>query len=537
MRLETLAVHAGRGVDPTTGAVTPAIHPSTTFEREPDGSHPRGFLYARNANPTRNALEDCLAALEGGAAAAAFASGSAATSAVLLALQPGDHVIAPTDVYHGTARLLRETFSRWGLETTFVDMTDAAAVRRAIKSTTRLVWVETPSNPLWKVTDIAAIGEIARAAGARYVCDNTTATPVLQFPFRLGADLVVHATTKFLGGHGDVTGGAVVTKTRDPFFETIRAVQATGGAVPSPFDCWLVLRGLGEPRRAPRLDRGARDPHPGKSAAPQHRARERGRPDRGPRSGARVRRRDAMKLQGRAALVTGAARGIGLAIASRFIAEGARVALIDIDHGVEGAAKRLGDQALGLTADVTVGAEVERVVASAHRRWGRLDVVVNNAGITGGSKLTWEVSDEEWQRVLAVDLTSVFLVSRAAVRIMLGQGSGRIVNIASIAGKEGNPTLVPYSTAKAGVIGFTKALAKEVATRGILVNAVAPAVIGTDMVRQMSQETVDMLIAKIPMGRIGRPEEVAALVTWLASDECSFSTGAVYDLSGGRATY
>jgi len=244
-----------------------------------------------------------------------------------------------------------------------------------------------------------------------------------------------------------------------------------------------------------------------------------------------------MTLQGRAALVTGAARGIGLAIASRFVAEGARVALVDVDPGVEGVATRLGEQALGLIADVTATAEVERVVASVHQRWGRLDVVVNNAGITGGSRLTWEVSDEEWQRVLAVDLTSVFLVSRAAVRIMLGQGSGRIVNIASIAGKEGNPTLVPYSTAKAGVIGFTKALAKEVATRGILVNAVAPAVIGTDMVRQMSRETVDMLVAKIPMGRIGRPEEVAALVTWLASDECSFSTGAVYDLSGGRATY
>ena len=244
-----------------------------------------------------------------------------------------------------------------------------------------------------------------------------------------------------------------------------------------------------------------------------------------------------MTLQGRAALVTGAARGIGLAIASRFVAEGARVALVDVDPGVEGAATRLGEQALGLIADVTATAEVERVVASVHQRWGRLDVVVNNAGITGGSRLTWEVSDEEWQRVLAVDLTSVFLVSRAAVRIMLEQGSGRIVNIASIAGKEGNPTLVPYSTAKAGVIGFTKALAKEVATRGILVNAVAPAVIGTDMIRQMSRETVDMLVAKIPMGRIGRPEEVAALVTWLASDECSFSTGAVYDLSGGRATY
>jgi len=220
------------------------------------------------------------------------------------------------------------------------------------------------------------------------------------------------------------------------------------------------------------------------------------------------------------------------------VREGARVALVDLDRGaVEAAAKSLGERAMGLAADVTLTADVERAVRAVHERWGRLDVAVNNAGITGGSKLTWEVSDEEWHRVLAVDLTAVFLVARAAVRVMLSQGSGRIINIASIAGKEGNPTLVPYSTAKAGVIGLTKALAKEVATRGILVNAVAPAVIGTDMVRQMSKETVDMLIAKIPMGRIGRPDEVAALVLWLASDECSFSTGAVYDLSGGRATY
>ena len=245
-----------------------------------------------------------------------------------------------------------------------------------------------------------------------------------------------------------------------------------------------------------------------------------------------------MTLEGKTALVTGAARGIGLAIATRFVKEGARVALVDLDRGaVEAAAKSLGERALGLAADVTLTADVERAVRAVHERWGRLDVAVNNAGITGGSKLTWEVSDEEWHRVLAVDLTAVFLVARAAVRVMLSQGSGRIINIASIAGKEGNPTLVPYSTAKAGVIGLTKALAKEVATRGILVNAVAPAVIGTDMVRQMSKETVDMLIAKIPMGRIGRPDEVAALVIWLASDECSFSTGAVYDLSGGRATY
>ena len=217
-----------------------------------------------------------------------------------------------------------------------------------------------------------------------------------------------------------------------------------------------------------------------------------------------------MTLEGKTALVTGAARGIGLAIATRFVREGARVALVDLDRGaVEAAAKSLGERAMGLAADVTLTADVERAVRAVHERWGRLDVAVNNAGITGGSKLTWEVSDEEWHRVLAVDLTAVFLVARAAVRVMLSQGSGRIINIASIAGKEGNPTLVPYSTAKAGVIGLTKALAKEVATRGILVNAVAPAVIGTDMVRQMSKETVDMLIA----------------------------TGAVYDLSGGRATY
>jgi cystathionine gamma-synthase len=244
MRLETIAVHAGTRIDPGTGAVTPAIHPSTTFEREPDGSYPRGFLYARNSNPNRNALEECLAALEGGEAAAAFASASAATSAIFQALAPGDHVLAPMDAYHGTSRLLRETFTRWGLETTFVDMTDAAAAQKAVRPTTKLVWVETPSNPLWKVTDIARIGEIARAAGARYVCDNTTATPVLQSPFALGADVIVHATTKYLGGHSDVLGGGVVAKTRDAFFDRIRAIQASGGAVPSPFDCWLVLRGI-----------------------------------------------------------------------------------------------------------------------------------------------------------------------------------------------------------------------------------------------------------------------------------------------------
>jgi cystathionine gamma-synthase len=244
MRIETVAVHAGTRVDPGTGAVAPPIHPSTTFERDPDGAYPRGFLYSRNSSPNRVALEECLAALEGGEDSAAFASASAATSAIFLALAPGDHVVAPTDAYHGTLRLLRETFARWGLDTTFVDMTDAGAVRGAVRPTTRLVWVETPSNPLWKVADIVAIGEIARRAGALYVCDNTTATPVLQSPLKLGADLALHATTKYLGGHGDVLGGAVVTRTRDAVFERIRAVQASGGAVPSPFDCWLVRRGI-----------------------------------------------------------------------------------------------------------------------------------------------------------------------------------------------------------------------------------------------------------------------------------------------------
>jgi cystathionine gamma-synthase len=244
MRIETLAVHAGAQVDPATGAVAPAIHPSTTFEREPDGSFPHGHIYSRSSAPNRAALEASLAALEGGAGAVAFASASAATTAVFQALTPGDHVVAPTDAYFGTAKLLREVFASWGLETTFVDMTDIDAVTRAVRPRTRLVWAESPSNPLWKVSDLARLGEIARGAGARFVVDNTTATPILQSPFRHGADLVVHATTKYLGGHSDVLGGAVVARERGPLLERLRLLQTTGGAVPSPFDCWLVLRGI-----------------------------------------------------------------------------------------------------------------------------------------------------------------------------------------------------------------------------------------------------------------------------------------------------
>jgi NAD(P)-dependent dehydrogenase (short-subunit alcohol dehydrogenase family) len=245
-----------------------------------------------------------------------------------------------------------------------------------------------------------------------------------------------------------------------------------------------------------------------------------------------------MNALSKTALVTGAARGIGLAIASRLAADGARVALLDLDGAAaDAAAKKVGGGAIALAADVTKASEVDAAVSRVVQEWGRLDILVNNAGITGRSFPIWELSDEDWRRVIDADLTSVFLCCRAAVKVMLRQGSGRIINIASIAGKEGNPTLVPYSAAKAGVIGLTKALAKEVCTRGILVHAIAPAVIGTELLRQMEKSTVDLLVSKIPMGRVGRPEEVAALAAWLVSDDCSFTTGAVHDLSGGRATY
>ncbi len=244
MNLETLAIHAGQEIDPATGAVIPPIYLSTTFERAADGSFPHGHIYTRSSNPNRGMLEQCLSALEGGADCAAFGSGLAAAMSVFQALQPGDHVIVPDDAYHGVSRLVREIMVPWGLASTIVDMTDLGAVRAALRPNTRLVWVETPSNPLLKVSDIAAIAEIAHAAGARCAVDNTWATPVLQRPIELGADLVMHATTKYLGGHSDVLGGAVVARAVDPFFERIRFIQGNGGAVPAPFDCWLVLRGI-----------------------------------------------------------------------------------------------------------------------------------------------------------------------------------------------------------------------------------------------------------------------------------------------------
>lgn len=244
MRFETLAVHAGLETDPTTGAVTPPIHLSTTFERAPDGTFPGGYIYARDANPNRRTLEQCLAALEGGAGAAAFASGMAASSAIFQALAPGDHVLAPDDAYYVTRKLLAEIYARWGLEHTTVNMTDPAAVAAALRPNTRLLWVETPSNPLLRVTDIAAIAALARKAGARLVCDNTWASPVLTRPLELGADLVMHSTTKYLGGHSDVLSGAVVAQAEDELFARVRTIQVAGGAVAAPFDCWLLRRGI-----------------------------------------------------------------------------------------------------------------------------------------------------------------------------------------------------------------------------------------------------------------------------------------------------
>ncbi|MBI2218754.1 MAG: aminotransferase class V-fold PLP-dependent enzyme [Candidatus Rokubacteria bacterium] len=244
MRIETLAVHAGRHVDPSTGAVAVPVHLATTFERDPDGGYSRGHLYARNSNPTRETLEACLRDLEGGVAAAAFGSGTAATAAVFQSLVPGDHVVAPMDAYHGTLRQLREVFAPRGVEVSFVEMTDPSMVETALRPSTRLVWIETPSNPLWKVTDIARVAEIAHGVGATCLCDSTAASPVLQRPLALGADLVMHATTKYLGGHSDVMGGAIVAAAEGGVFARVRALQAALGAVPSPFDCWLVLRGI-----------------------------------------------------------------------------------------------------------------------------------------------------------------------------------------------------------------------------------------------------------------------------------------------------
>jgi len=244
MKIDTLAVHAAHEPDPHTGAIAEGITLSTTYLRAADGSYPGGYVYGRSDNPNRAHLEAALAALEGGAAAAAFSSGLAAIHAVFQALAPGDHVLVSTDIYHGTRALLQELLARWGLDVDFMAFDDLEAVGQAIRPETRLLYLESPTNPMLKLIDIAAAAELAHSSGARLAVDNTLATPVLQQPLALGADIVLHSSTKYFGGHSDVTGGAVIVKQEDDFFARVRLGQTLAGGVASPFDCWLIRRGL-----------------------------------------------------------------------------------------------------------------------------------------------------------------------------------------------------------------------------------------------------------------------------------------------------
>jgi cystathionine gamma-synthase len=244
MHLETLAVHAGHATDPTTGAVTPPLVLSTTFERDSQNNPLGAYIYSRSENPNRLALEEAFTAMESGAASAAFASGQAATMSVMHALSTGDHLIAPTDIYYGTRAQADVLYARWGLQASFVDTTDLDQIKAALRPNTKLIWIETPSNPRLHITDIAAVAELAHRHGAVLACDNTWATPLLTRPFEFGADLVMHSTTKYFGGHSDVLSGCIVAREQNEFFERIHTFQIQGGAVASPFDCWLLLRSL-----------------------------------------------------------------------------------------------------------------------------------------------------------------------------------------------------------------------------------------------------------------------------------------------------
>lgn len=243
MRIETIAIHEGNKSDSSDKAVIQPITLSTTFERGRDGGYPGGHVYTRASNPNRSSLENVVAKLEGGVEAAAFSSGNAAGSAVFQALEPGSHIVAPQDMYHGLRNLLKQVYAGI-LEVDFVNLSNLSELRRVIKENTKLIWIETPSNPLLKITDIRGVCSIAREMNVMVCCDNTFATPVFQLPLSLGADLVMHSSTKYMGGHSDVLGGILITKELTPFWNKIRDVQSLSGAVPSPFDCYMTVRGI-----------------------------------------------------------------------------------------------------------------------------------------------------------------------------------------------------------------------------------------------------------------------------------------------------
>lgn len=244
MKMETLAIHAGAAPDPATGSVAPPIHLSTNFIHGPASEETYGYMYVRDKNPTQDRLEAAMSALEGGEDALAFSSGMGATTAFFQSLEPRSHVIIPEDVYTHVRIVAATHFANWQLEYSTINMESPAAVAAAVRPNTKLIWAETPSNPQMKIMDIAAAAKIAHQAGARLVVDNTFASPVLQRPLDLGADVVMHSTTKYCGGHGDVQGGCLVFKQRAPLHEKLFHIRMVLGAVCSPFNSWLILRGL-----------------------------------------------------------------------------------------------------------------------------------------------------------------------------------------------------------------------------------------------------------------------------------------------------
>ncbi len=244
MHFETKAIHAGHRIDEETGAVAPPIHLSTTFERTDEGEASHGYSYVRDGNPTQSRLEEALAAIEGAEAALVFGSGMAAGATLLQVLPRGSHVLLPDDCYYGYLALAHESFARWGLTFDIVPMENLDAVRAAMRKETAVIWAESPSNPLLKVVDLAALADLAHERGARLVADGTFATPALQHPIALGADIVLHSTTKYLGGHSDVQGGSLAFRSRDSWYDdTLHARKLLGG-VGSPFNSWLILRGI-----------------------------------------------------------------------------------------------------------------------------------------------------------------------------------------------------------------------------------------------------------------------------------------------------